>query len=270
MNNKDILRIAMAQSAEDIGCAVEDFTKTENVIKKFQLGKNARKYYKEPIYADFVSYGSNTVIAASDDVRGIVEEYSAKYEFYHLFETPSVYWLNERLADKDCAVCFMAEYYLPDKDRFFDKKLYENLSVDYELRVLEHDDFEDLYLPEWGNALCKDRSELDVLGVGAYDKDKLIGLAACSADCDEMWQIGIDVLPDFRKQGIASAITSRLAAEIFERGKIPFYCSAWSNVRSVRNAIKSGFVPSWMEMTVKPMSVIEEVKNATGTKGGDD
>ena len=50
---------------------------------------------------------------------------------------------------------------------------------------------ESLYLPEWSNALCSDRKNLDVLGVGAYDKDKLIGFAACSADCDDMWQIGL-------------------------------------------------------------------------------
>ena len=37
--------------------------------------------------------------------------------------------------------------------------------------------------------MCEERKSLDVLGIGAYDNDKLIGLAACSADCDDMWQI---------------------------------------------------------------------------------
>ena len=62
--------------------------------------------------------------------------------------------------------------------------------------------------------------------MGAYDNGKLIGLAACSADCEDMWQIGIDVLPEYRKQGIASALPSNLALEIVERGKVPFYCAA--------------------------------------------
>ena len=30
-----------------------------------------------------------------------------------------------------------------------------------------------LYLPEWSNALCKDRSHLDMLGIGAYDNGRL-------------------------------------------------------------------------------------------------
>ena len=82
---------------------------------------------------------------------------------------------------------------------------------------------------------------------------------ACTDDCDSMWQIGIDVLPEYRNQGIASTITRKLAKEILNRGKVPFYCSAWSNIRSVRNAIKSGFIPAWVEMTVKPTSIVDDM-----------
>ena len=92
-----------------------------------------------------------------------------------------------------------------------------------------------------------------MIGVGAYDGETLVGLAGASADCDSMWQIGIDVLPEYRRRGIASALTSRLALEILQWGKVPFYCAAWSNIASVRNAIRSGFRPAWVELTAKPM-----------------
>lgn len=88
------------------------------------------------------------------------------------------------------------------------------------------EDFGPLYLPQWSNALCEKRKELDVLGVGAFDRERLIGLAGCSADCHTMWQIGIDVLPDYRRQGVAAALVSRLALETLARGKVPFYCAA--------------------------------------------
>ena len=149
----------------------------------------------------------------------------------------------------------MAEYYLPDIGRIPD------LTCAYETRLLTQENFASLYLPEWSNALCADRKQLDVLGVGAYDGEKLIGLAGCSADCDDMWQIGVDVLPAYRRQGIASALTSRMTKEILARGKVPFYCSAWSNIRSVRNAVKSGFIPAWVEMTAKPSNIVEELNN---------
>lgn len=253
MTDKEILQIALAQSAEDIGCKAEDFTKTENVICKYHMGEHARKYIKQPVIGNFVSYGSNVVAAVQDDIRDIAEEYLKKYEFYHLFETPNMTWLSEKLKPLGYGVCFMAEYYLPKLD------MVKEHPCDFELKVLEQKDFTDLYVPEWSNALCEARKELDVLGVGAYTQDKLIGFAACSADADEMWQIGVDVLPDYRRNGIATCVTSKLITEILKRDKVPFYCTAWSNVRSVRNAVKCGFIPAWVEMTIKPLSVVEEM-----------
>ena len=57
--------------------------------------------------------------------------------------------------------------------------------------------------------------------VGVYDGDKLTGLAGCSADCDMMWQIGVDLLPECQRRGIAAGLTSRLAIEKLEAGKVP-------------------------------------------------
>lgn len=253
MTNQDILEIAMKQSALEMNCKVSDFFSENPVIVNHSLVAGARKYYKEPIACNLVSYGSNIVAAVKDEYREILEEYLGKFTFYHCFETPNLYWLNERLEEKGQKVCFMAEYYLPDLEKLHAQH------CEYELKLLEKADFRGLYKPEWSNALCEDRKEADVLGVGAYEEGKLIGLAGCSADCDSMWQIGVDVLPEYRKKGIAAALTSTLAVEILNRGKVPFYCSAWSNIRSVRNAIKSGFFPAWVEMTVKPEKIVNEM-----------
>lgn len=253
MTNKDILQIAMEQSAVDINCNAADFLCDKHVIVESGVGAGARKYYKEPIACNLVSYGNNIVASVREEYREIVAEYIHKYEFYHCFETPNMHWLNDRLSDKGQKVCFMAEYYLPDVEKL------HALSCGYELRILEQSDFADLYKPEWGNALCEDRKELDVLGAGIYDCGRLVGLAGCSADCDTMWQIGVDVLPEYRRKGIAVALTSTLAVEILKRGKVPFYCSAWSNIKSVRNAIKSGFLPAWVEMTAKPERVVAKM-----------
>lgn len=253
MDNREIFRIAMEQSAEDIQCEPSDFLCEKNMIVPFAIGAGARKYYKEPIGCNLVSYGNNIVASVKDELRADVEAYIGKFEFYHCFETPNMHVLNECLTQKGYKICFMAEYYLPDMTKL------HALECGFELRILEQPDFADLYLPEWGNALCEDRKELDVLGVGAYDHGKLIGLSGCSADCGRMWQIGVDVLPEYRRRGIAASLTSRLAVEIIARGKVPFYCSAWSNIRSARNALKSGFLPAWVEMTAKPAEFVEKM-----------
>lgn len=254
--NQDILQIAMKQSALDINCDPADFLKSENVVVRSGVGPLARKYYKEPIACNLVSYGNNLVASVRDEYKELVEEYIGKFEFYHCFETPNMHWLDSRMSEAGQKICSMAEYFLPDMKRL------ERLSCGYEMKILGHKDFTNLYLPEWSNALCEDRKELDVLGMGAYDGDKLIGLAGCSADCDIMWQIGVDVLPEYRRQGIASALTSNLAAEILERERIPFYCCAWSNIRSAKNAVKSGFVPAWVEMSVKPGELVEKMNQS--------
>ena len=243
----------MAQSAVDLCADASDFEKSENVVVTSHESDGARRYLKLPFSCQLVSYGNNVVASVSPEYKEITENYINKYPVEHLFETPHLHVLNEALMKKGQKICFMAEYFLPDVN------VLRPLDCPYELRILEQKDFADLYLPEWSNALCKDRKHLDMLGVGTYDGDKLVGLAGCSADCDTMWQIGIDMLPEYRRQGIASALTSRLAIEILNRGKVPFYCVAWSNVKSVRNAIKSGFRPAWVEMTAKPCETVDEM-----------
>ena len=252
----------MRQSAIDLSASLDDFTKSENVIVLSRESEGARRYLKLPFFCQLVSYGSNIVASCSPELREITLEYLSRYTYYHCFETPNMHWLSDRLLPYRQKICFMAEYFLPDVTALSGAIR----EIPYEMRLLSPPDFNDLYLPAWSNALCKARRELDVLGVGAYDGGRLVGLAACSADCDTMWQIGIDVLPEYRRQGIASALTSRLAVEILSRGKVPFYCAAWSNIPSVRNAIASGFRPAWVEMTAKPIETVEEINRLSEEK----
>lgn len=183
----------------------------------------------------------------------MVEKYINTYSIEHCFETPNMHVLNDEFQKHGMRVCFMAEYFLPDLSELKEQE------CSFKMRILTREDFAELYIDKWSNALCKERKELDTLGVGAYDKGELVGFAGCSADCDDMWQIGVDVLPEYRRQGIASAVTSTLALEILKRGKIPFYCAAWSNIKSVRNAIRSGFRPAWVEMTVKTQKFVDDM-----------
>ena len=74
-------------------------------------------------------------------------------------------------------------------------------------------------------------------------------------------QIGVDVLPAYRKRNVAAALTSRLAKEILQAGKVPFYCAAWCNLPSVKNALKCGFYPAWTQMTAMPAEFVENFLN---------
>lgn len=253
MTNQEISAIAMAQSAIDSHCNASDFLQTENLVVISAESEGARKYLKLPFECDLISYGNNIVASVREDLVKVVRSYVDKYPLEHCFETPNMHVLNDELQKKQLRVCFMAEYFLPDLECL------KPLPCPYEIGIITDSELADLYRPEWGNALNEERKQLDRLGVGAYHNGKLIGLAGCSADCHTMWQIGIDVLPEYRRKGIASALTSRLTVEILDRGKVPFYCAAWSNLRSVRNAIKSGFRPAWVELTAKTSDIVAEM-----------
>lgn len=256
MTNEDILKIALAQSAIDSNCRAEDFLKKEGTVVISKENAAARRYLSLPFELDLTSYGNGVVASVSPEIHELAEiarSYIARFPAEHCFETPNLHVLMEALKPFGLNICFMAEYWLPDVN------VLRPLACPYEVRLLEREDFSSLYLPEWGNALCEKRKHLDMLAFGAYDGEKLIGLAGCSADADTMWQIGIDVLPEYRRCGVASSLTSNLALETIKRGRAPFYCCAWSNVASARNAIRSGFRPAWVTVTAKKEEFIREI-----------
>lgn len=257
MTNEDIMQIALRQSAIDCNCNPEDFLDDKCVVTISKANPKARKYIPLPLRCDLVSYGSNVVAQTSADLAELVRTFLHKYPPEHCFETPNLHVLDEALRPHGLKICFMAEYFLPDIQELKEQ------SCQYELKILQKEQFSDLYQEEWSNALCSSRMESDILAVGAYDGETLVGLAGCSADCEMMYQIGVDVLPEYRRKGIAAAVTSRLALEILALGKVPFYCAAWSNISSVRNAIRCGFRPAWVEITAREISFVDNINLRT-------
>ena len=253
MTNQEIREIAVQQSAAELGCAPADFSRRENVIVPAVRTPGARRYLSLPYPAYMVSYGSNIVASVMPETEPVIRDYLAKYDTRFCFSQPNIHILHAALRPMGYGVCAASEYWLPDVNTL------RPLPCKYETRILTQADFAELYLPEWSNALCKKRAELDVLGVGAYENETLVGVAGCSADCDTMYQIGIDVLPEYRRQGIAAALTSQLAAEILKRGKVPFYCCAWCNLPSARNAVRAGFRPAWTETDVRDLDYIAQM-----------
>ncbi len=253
MTNTEILRIAMEQSAIDAGCSAEDFMAGKPKVVLSVQNEKARKYLSLPFFCHLISYGSNIVASVEESIVEAVKAYIEKYPAEHCFETPNLHVLNDVLKKHGRRVCFMAEYFLPDVLKL------KSVSCKYPLRVLTPADFRHLYLPEWSNALCEKRKHLDMLAVGAFDGETLIGLAGVSADCDTMYQIGIDVLPAYRKKGVAKALVTKIAAETLALGKVPFYCAAWSNLPSVRTALSCGFYPAWVELTAKSEAFVAEL-----------
>jgi GNAT superfamily N-acetyltransferase len=82
----------------------------------------------------------------------------------------------------------------------------------------------------------------------AHKDDKIVGVAAAGADSDDLWQIGVDVLPEAQGSGIGRAIVAALARWILDQGRVPYYAAATGNVRSQALATSVGFRPAWTEL----------------------
>ena len=72
MTNREILDIAMAQSAIDLNCKPEDFLNTENKIVFSDTHPQARRYLELPFACNLVSYGNNIVASVQKEYEAIV------------------------------------------------------------------------------------------------------------------------------------------------------------------------------------------------------
>lgn len=106
--------------------------------------------------------------------------------------------------------------------------------------------FDDAY------GFCEDAP--DMLGVAALQDGQILGMAGASADSPCLWQIGINVMPEARGQGIASLLVSLLRNDVLSAGRLPYYGTSISHLESQRVALRAGFLPAWFELVAKPQS----------------
>jgi GNAT superfamily N-acetyltransferase len=63
-----------------------------------------------------------------------------------------------------------------------------------------------------------------------------------------MWQIGVDVLPEYQGLGIGKAIVGSLTRAVLDEGVLPYYSTAVSNLQSRQLATRLGYRPAWIEL----------------------
>jgi GNAT superfamily N-acetyltransferase len=78
--------------------------------------------------------------------------------------------------------------------------------------------------------------------------ESIVGVAAAGADSDDLWQIGVDVLPEAQGSGVGRAVVAPLTRWILDQGRVPYYAAATGNIRSQALAASVGFRPAWTEL----------------------
>ena len=75
MTYRQMLKIALEQSAIDSSCSAEDFLKGENTVVKSVKNERARRYLKLPFILDLTSYGSGIVASVGEGYEEIATDY---------------------------------------------------------------------------------------------------------------------------------------------------------------------------------------------------
>lgn len=215
------------QLAIDYNCAPDDFHKDGLIFTEARECEGRRPFPWILPRLEMISMGNGVIINASADVMPYARRALEGKTRDEVFWSPFAYGVNP--------------YFLPDLDEM--TNLQQPDGFVYEIVKEPHVQgfYEKNGLPY--DAVSPFKPALVAL---ARNNDKLAGIARASADCQTMWQIGVDVLSPYRGQGVASALVNMLTLEILERGIVPYYFTSVGNVISMRAAVRAGYIPAWV------------------------
>lgn len=84
-----------------------------------------------------------------------------------------------------------------------------------------------------------------------HPQENMAGMAGVSRDGEYLWQIGINVRPEYAGKGLAVQLVNEMKKEVIRRGKVPFYGTGESHIISQTVGLKAGFAPAWTEIYVR-------------------
>ena len=123
------------------------------------------------------------------------------------------------------------------------------IAAHFTVTCLENDQVGELYQHEgFDNALTYDDPSSTKMALAVYHNGSLCAVAGANPWYEDLWRLGIDVLPEYRRQGIAVYLVHSLTKTLLEQGVIPMYPTWYSNVGSRRTALKAGYLPVWVEI----------------------
>lgn len=96
----------------------------------------------------------------------------------------------------------------------------------------------------------------DEIGIAACRDGEILGMAGATSDSPNMWQIGINVMPEARGLGISTMLVALLKNEILDMGKLPFYGTSMSHIASQMVAYRAGFYPAWAELYCEKIETV--------------
>lgn len=249
LSKPEVQLMARMQLARDLACSPRDFMRPANTVIPFQKKEGRRPFHEQEfLYA--ACFGRGTVFMADPVIVDELKILAATRQGPDWFEHDAMCQLDHILAAYGWK---MGNVYLAHLPKFCQCRQENDL---WAIRWFEADELCFLYENSaFSNALRyqKDGLRPDVLAVAGYDESgNLAGIAGASADAADFWQIGVDVLPEYRREGLGAYLVNSLTARIIQQDKIPYYVTGTGNIASRSIAAKCGYYPAWVEMSARP------------------
>jgi FR47-like protein len=238
--------------AADYACDEAAFTTDAISVVPFERRAGRRMY---PVASKPLVIGSTgTGAVVSCDPRRVdwMRSLVAGIERDDLFEPATIAKINERVTAEGQRLVGPHLRYACSRDRFRSVpqgELHVDLIAGVEVIELAES------TPSFPHALSSnhDLPIPDLIAVVAREGNQIVGVAAAAAEADSLWQIGVDVLPETRQNGVGRKIVSLLTKAILERDAVPFYSTSPSNIASRSIAVGLGFWPAWTEIYARDL-----------------
>ena len=243
-------KLLLCQLAADFCVTEADILDANHHFTVFEPHPDRRKYMEiTPCILKIAVVNGKLLFTGQADVIARCRELYADANAPWFMEAPNLIRLNNELAAFGAQIKYRQSFYTCDTSATVDTKdLAIHRYTPETIAQFKGDErFEDAY------GFCE--TAPDMLGVAALKDGQILGMAGASADSPFLWQIGINVLPEARGQGIAAMLVSLLRNDVLAAGRLPYYGTSISHLESQRVALKSGFLPAWFELVASPLEM---------------
>lgn len=221
MNKELIIEKIKKYLANSYNCDIRELDKTGlNIIKD-----NSDNKLKMLLFYDLI------LVSTSENLYDLVRERLVNKSVYEIFEFPLVYG--------------QSIYFIPDLK---DLKKQEEIQ-NFEFKLFDGNTNEIELTEGFENAISFDKNGKCNSNIAycTYHNGQIVGIAGADKINDDIWEVGVEVLPEYRREGLATLLTKNLTIKILEKGIVPIWCASSTNIGSQAVAVRSNYIPLWVE-----------------------
>ncbi|HEY7415117.1 MAG TPA: GNAT family N-acetyltransferase [Ktedonobacteraceae bacterium] len=238
--------------AANLACHEDDFMKDGTFISVAEVREGRMKFPLREKSLSMVTMGKSVRISCSADWIDWAKKYLGSLTREQLFSASTIAQIQHYVELDRQWIAGPVQKYVCSRDDLKPFFVPEEINV----TLVERKDIPSLYEhDQFQHALSNQVQSVrpDVLASVAEHRGNVVGIAGASADCEVMWQIGVDILAEHQGRGIGKALVGTLTRALWKKGIIPYYSTTVSNLQSRQLASSLGYWPAWIELYTKEL-----------------